>query len=263
MLSFIEAQESFLNIENYWIDREVNRLSREDYKRMQYFIFVKSVWDSYRAPVSDADTCVGVLQSVFSNLKKCRVCRPLGDFKDLNKMNHEDIYDLWVDNMNKLEEDSEGNMVSFFDVLIPHVQKLAFSLGKSNIKYEEYIFEGFAIMFYRASIGISLESRVIKELKNVYKNDKRVYVEAATPEMESDDIDAVVKRKSDDEVILNISIKCLGALTASSIATWRDVNGKNKTAPEVYIGFEKEDSIKFTTFWTEGMSKSVVESRKG
>lgn len=265
MSSFEDSEFYFTAIEGSWDSKD--RVSFDVYRARSEFTFVKSVWDTYKMPegMVKEETLIGVLKDRFSNIEACRVCRPLGDFKDFYKASHEDVYAaLCAQFMLPRTPQGGGWSVSYVDVLYTHVKELSTRYNKYGDKhFDRLAFErGLSIMLWRSAIGIWLESIVNDMLLEKFAGHEVFGYRSAPSEMESDDVDGYVYFLGEpDEVIVPISIKCLNALTEQSVANWRkDVRkgGKGKTTPKIYIGIKDKEVRKLEAIRVGGKNLKTL-----
>ena len=251
--TFEQAEHISTEIEKSWKEKlKWNDMDHEVRTVRSDFLFVKDVWDTYKMPegMVKEETLVGILQRVFSNIRACKVCRPLGDFKDFDNASHREVYEALIEQFTQEKIDARGNKVSFLETLYPYAKDLADKYGygkygeyfsKSNVKF----IKGLSIMFYRSAIGIYLESYVNHKLENKFNNSKEFVYKVAPSEMESKDVDGIIYRRDNGVVVANVSIKTLKALTNNSIFNnWRkpvDEGGKGKTLPDIYIGITNDE----------------------
>lgn len=258
LYNFNEAAVIYEGIQESWKDRSV-KISTEVFKARSNYLFVLDIWDSYNMPagMTKPETLVGVLKTRFSNVEACRVCRPLGDFKDFNNASHEEIYNLMVQSFKENRIDARGNFESYVSLLYPYAKKLSGKYNnyttktgelKDNDKYfNQNAFEiGLSMMLYRSAIGIHLESYVSNYLEKLINNNGHSFEYRVAPSsMESDDIDGFICDSETGEELVLISIKTLNALTERSIfGTWRapeSKGGKGKTKPQIYIGVSDDE----------------------
>ena len=267
---------SFASAAYYYNELELkgwNGLDERQKAAHRDFKFIKMIWGSYGKPakMAHSETLIAVLQKEYSNIKACVVCRPLGDFKDYFGLTHKEIYDRMVERFNEEVEDKDGVKMSYIDKLLPHVTELARTYNANpfgNGFHRDNFEVGLALMLYRSSTGIYLESKVTDHLTAWFKNNKYFIYRAAPSELESEDIDGVIYFREDDTPALEISIKCLHALTEKSVNQWRapvSEGGKGKTRPKIYIGVREYDDTNESELVFESIrvdDKSMVELLK-
>lgn len=264
MLPFEDSEYYFNTIEAAWETKE--KLPFDVYRARTDFYFVKNVWDSYKMPegMKLEETLIGVLKERFSNIEACRVCRPLGDFKDFYKASHQDVYEaLCASFMLPRTPQGGGWSVSYIDVLYSHVKDLSARYNKYGDKHFDRVsFErGLSIMLWRSAIGIFLESVVNDMLAARGELNENFGWSAAPADWESLDVDGYFYRKFDGEPVVKASIKTLNALTERSIANWRKPvkqGGKGKTVPDIYIGIKDKDNLKLDVILVNGKSLKVL-----
>lgn len=250
---FENAERISKNIEDSW-DKKLKwkDMDHETRTVRNDIGFVKNVWDTYKMPdgMKKEETLVGVLQRDFSNIRACKVCRPLGDFKDFDNATRREVYESLIEQFTKTRIDARGNKLSYLEALYPYAKDLADKYGWGSYgewfsKSNKMFIQGLSIMFYRSAIGIYLESYINHKLENKFNNSKEFVYKVAPSEMESKDVDGIIYRRDNGAVVVNVSIKTLGAFTNESIFNnWRkpvDKGGKGKTLPDIYIGITNEE----------------------
>lgn len=272
MLSFSKAKSVGDRIDEAWVTRE--KLSVGDFIARSNLYFVKTIWDNYKMPdgMVESDTLINLLKVSFPDVESARVCRPLGDFKDFYDMSCEEIYDAWVDSFTQLRVVSDGGMRSFINVMFDSAVELSARLQGVGSKYNSHkyfsreSFElGLSIMLYKCSLGVMLEAKTVRYFEKVYESNPLVFFSAAPTSMERDDVDAVLYSRDSEEVLVKISIKCLGALSDKSLSKWRapkSKGGKGKSIPEVYMGYHSEFDVKPDVKFAPGISRELLLARR-
>lgn len=266
--SFTTAERVFKNIEASYAGK---LLSKDDRAGKSNFTFVKTIWDSYKIPkgMKKSETLIGVLKVKFNNVYACRVCRPLGDFKDYATFNHEEIYNTLIDLFQKVRNTADGGKDSYVDLLYPYAKSLSGRFNYSDKYFDKDSFEeGISLMIYRSSIGIYLESYIHSAMIKWFDDNSDEFIYRIAPsEWESDDVDGIICRRDTDDVVVRISIKTLRAFTNESIfGEWRkpeSEGGKGKTIPDIYLGISDEKNIEVKAILVSKSLKGLlVDSRE-
>ena len=206
------------------------------------YFSVKNIWDDFAAPkgMGEKDSLIYELARLFPDVKPARIKRPLGEFKDLLHLSHEEIY---LELCNRMMEDrnaADGRIMSYPEALWPYAQNLMRAhTERSEWLSEGGFYRGLSLMLYRSAMGIFLEaetSRLLTAKLEGSKLSKRFRYEEAPSNMENQDVDGLVIDLETEKPIALISVKTLGALTEKTVKRYRE--GKGKTKPDLYYGFK-------------------------
>lgn len=220
------------------------RLSEKNFptgKMASLTIAAKSVWDNFANPqgMGSTDSIIYELERIFPDVEAAHRKRPLGEFKELLNLSHEEIYDELVARMQEPHEVKDGRTVSFIEVIWPYAD----SLYRKHLPSSEWLsqtqfFMGFSMMLFLSSIGIFLEgevSRYLTEQIEASKLGKRFRYDEAPYTMEKEDVDGVIIDRDTEEIVCCISIKTMNALTQKTVDRYR--GPKRKTRPDIYAGY--------------------------
>lgn len=188
------------------------------------------------------ETLIGRIAEAFPKEKSCAERKPYGDFKQFDdkfgdKLTRKDVYDHWV---KKVETPLDGSK-TILEVVLEGFKENEVKLKGKRMLTDTEIVRGYSMLLYKLTDGVVKEFWVLRQLQAAF--DKYLSnswaIRAAGPERETDEIDAEVFY--DDVFIAGISIKCGGALSFSSLDTFRNVYGKDK--PTVYAGISTKISF--------------------
>lgn len=220
---------------------KANFMNASETNHAASYELVRGVWNNYDKIVPDRQTVTNILARLFPDLYNFRTYKPLGDFKDLDKleMRHKDIYNLWIARSSEDKYWSEHNNrdITILNVLVQQVRRVC--REKAIPELSLFMIEKcWAMMMYNMSLGMAAELSISRALVEKYVNNPKYFYAPAPAELESDDIDGIFYYRDTTEIYKRVSIKCYGALSMKSLRKWRFE--KKKTKPDLYIGFKNK-----------------------
>lgn len=230
---------SFMSFEEAKAAWGTGTFPKNPYARM--LINVKAIWDNYANPegMNGRESLIYELERVFPKDEAACKHRPLGEFKELLDLEHEAIYEELINRFMKLRENRDGEMQSFMSACWLHAEDLyeEYMKKKDHLTEREF-YKGMSLLLFQSTLGIYLEGEADRQLEvliNDSKLGRRFRYEEASWELEREDVDAIIVDRKTNQVVVNISIKCLGALSQKTVDTYR--LKKKKTKPAIYLGF--------------------------
>jgi hypothetical protein len=213
----------------------------EDYE------FVLQIWSNYDGDTPKSEHIPARLSRTFSSDYYCRIYKPLGFFRDLDKpendVSRKGIYNSWVKRFTRDYNSGWNYTKTILEVAVEQVEKVQAPLGKSLSKAR--IEACLALILYNSAKGVVEEIRITRELIEKYKNHPTYVYVAAPNSMEKDDVDGLLKRRSDRTIVHYVSIKAFGAFSMKTLKRYRNVKGKTK--PTIYAGVHNEGDTGFVT----------------
>ena len=186
------------------------------------------------------ETLIGRIAKAFPKDKSCAERKPYGDFKQFDdkfgdRLTRKDVYDHWV----KKVEEPLYNGKSILEVVVEGFKENEITLKGKRVLTNAEIVRAYSMLLYKLTDGVVKEFWVLRQMQAAFKKhlDDCWEVRAAAPERETDEVDAEVFYNG--VFVCGISIKCGGALSFSSLDTFRNVYGKDK--PEFYVGVCTKD----------------------
>ena len=181
------------------------------------------------------ETLIGRIAKAFPKDKSCAERKPYGDFKQFDdkfgsKLTRKDVYDYWVKKVENIHENGK----SILEVVVEGFKENEMTLKGKRVLTNAEIVRAYSMLLYKLTDGVVKEFWVLRQMQAAFMKhlDDCWEVRAAAPERETDEVDAEVFY--DGVFVCGISIKCGGALSFSSLDTFRNVYGKDK--PEFYVG---------------------------